>query len=198
MRLWAKMLPHSTVLCADSFFGSHGHAEEFAAQRRPFLMLSKRDKRDAGLTRTAALTREGDVAHAIVADKNYELAEPEGGAQTPTLGPLPYQLLVWGGGTRKPEREPSPSGRSMLPEILACRRWGQPNGVANAPTGEANDLEPRCACLHGAARDRECLCHRQGIWDWRTRRPPCGNSNGISSSSGTLAARSSTTQHQTL
>ena len=74
MRLWARMIPQSTVLCADSFFGSHGLAEEFAAQRRPFLMLSKRDKRDAGLTRAAALTQEGDMARAIVADKNYELA----------------------------------------------------------------------------------------------------------------------------
>ena len=27
MRLWARMLPQSTVLCADSFFGSHGLAE---------------------------------------------------------------------------------------------------------------------------------------------------------------------------
>ena len=56
MRLWAKMIPQSTVLCADSFFGSHALAEEFTAQRRPFLMLPKRDKRDAGTTRTAALT----------------------------------------------------------------------------------------------------------------------------------------------
>ena len=56
MRLWARMIPQSTVLCADSFFGSHGLAEEFAAQLRPFLMLSKRDKRDAGLTRAAART----------------------------------------------------------------------------------------------------------------------------------------------
>ena len=47
MRLWAKIIPESTVLCADSFFGSHGLAEEFAAQHRPFLMLSKCDKRDA-------------------------------------------------------------------------------------------------------------------------------------------------------
>ena len=74
MRLWARMIPQSTVLCADSFFGSHGLAEEFAAQRRPVLMLSKCDKRDAGLTRAAALTQEGDMARAIVADKNYELA----------------------------------------------------------------------------------------------------------------------------
>ena len=35
-------------------------------------------------------------------------------------------------------------------------------------------------------------------WDWWTTRPPCGNSNGTSSSSGTLAARSSTTQRQPL
>ena len=56
MRLWVKIIPESTVFCADRFFGSHGLAEEFTAQRRPFLMLSKRDKQDAGLTRAASLT----------------------------------------------------------------------------------------------------------------------------------------------
>ena len=35
-------------------------------------------------------------------------------------------------------------------------------------------------------------------WDWWTTRPPCGNSNGTSSSMGTLAAQSSTTQRQPL
>ena len=56
MHLWVRMIPQSTVLFADRFFGSHGLAEEFAAQSPLFLMLSKRDKRDAGLTRAAALT----------------------------------------------------------------------------------------------------------------------------------------------
>ena len=35
----------------------------------------------------------------------------------------------------------------MLAEFVPCRRWGQPNGVVHAPTGGANDLEPRCACF---------------------------------------------------
>ena len=65
------------------------------------------------------------MSRAIVAEKNYELAvykNPKVGHKPPTLGPLPYQLLVWGGGAQRPEREPSPSGRSMLLGVLPCRR----------------------------------------------------------------------------
>ena len=115
MRLWAKIIPPSTVLCADSFFGSHGLAEEFAAQRRPFLMLSKRDKRDAGLTRAAALTQEGDVAWA---DNNYELAvykNPKVGHKPPRL--VPFLTNYWYG-----EEVPKDRRGNPLPPVLVCYR----------------------------------------------------------------------------
>ena len=118
MCLWARMIPQSTVLCADSFFGSHGLAEEFAAQRRPFLMLSKRDKRDAGLTRAAALTQEGDMARAIVADKNYELAvykNPKVGHKPPRL--VPFLTNCWYG-----EEVPKDRRGNPLPPVVACYR----------------------------------------------------------------------------
>ena len=118
MRLWARMIPQSTVLCADSFFGSHGLAEEFAAQRRPFLMLSKRDKRDAGLTRAAALTQEGDMARAIVADKTYELAvykNPKLGHKPPRL--VPFLTNCWYG-----EEVPKDRRGNPLPPVVACYR----------------------------------------------------------------------------
>ena len=44
MRIWAKMILESMVLCVDSFFESRRLAQNFAAERRPFLMLLKRDK----------------------------------------------------------------------------------------------------------------------------------------------------------
>ena len=118
MRLWARMIPQSTILCADSFFGSHGLAEEFAAQRRPFLMLSKRDKRDAGLTRAAALTQEGNMARAIVADKNYELAvykNPKVGHKPPRL--VPFLTNCWYG-----EEVPKDRRGNPLPPVVACYR----------------------------------------------------------------------------
>ena len=165
MCLWARMIPQSTVLCADSFFGSHGHAEEFAAQRRLFLMLSRRDKRDAGLTRAAALTQEGNMARAIVADKNYELAaykNPKVGHKPPRL--VPFLTKCWYGEEVPKDRRGNPLSTVVACyQALRCRRWGQPNGAANAPAGEANDLEPRCAYVHVAVRGRQCLCHRQGI-----------------------------------
>ena len=42
MKLWASLLPEGTVLCPDSFFGSHGLAKELAANKRAFLMMTKR------------------------------------------------------------------------------------------------------------------------------------------------------------
>ena len=107
MRLWAEIIPESTVLCADSFFGSHGLAEEFAAQRRPFLMLSKR---------AAALTQEGDVARAILAYKNYELAvykNPKVGHKPPRL--VPFLTNCWYG-----EEVPKDRRGNPLPPVLAC------------------------------------------------------------------------------
>ena len=118
MPVWAKMIPQSTVLCADSFFGSHGLAEKFAAQRRPFLMLSKRDKRDGGLTRAAALTQEGDVARAIVADKHYELAvdnNPKVGHKPPRL--VPFLTNCWYG-----EQVPKDPRGNPVPPVVACYR----------------------------------------------------------------------------
>ena len=118
MRLWASMIPRSTVLCADSFFGSHEPAEELPAQLRPFLMLSKRDKRDAGLTRAATLTQHGDMARAIVADKNYELAvykKPKVGHKPPPL--VPFLTNCWYG-----EEVPKDRRGNPLPPVVACYR----------------------------------------------------------------------------
>ena len=118
IRLWARMIPQSTVLCADNLFGSHGLAEEFAAQRRPFLILSKCDKRDAGLTRAAALTQEGDMARAIVANKNYELAvykNPKVGHKPPRL--VPFLTSCWCG-----EEVPQDRRGNPLPPVIACYR----------------------------------------------------------------------------
>ena len=118
MRLWARTIPQSTVLCADSFFGSHGLAEEFAAQRRLFLMLSKRDNRDAGLTRAAALIQEGDMARAIVADKNDELAvykNPKVGHKPPRL--VPFLTNCWYGEELPKDRRGIPP-----PPVVVCYR----------------------------------------------------------------------------
>ena len=116
MRLWVRMIPQSTVLCVDSFFGSHGLAKEFAPQRRPFLMLAKCDKRDAGLTKAAALTQVGDMAHASVDDKNYELAvykNPKVGHKPPRL--VPFLTNCWYG-----EEVPKRRRGNPLPPVVAC------------------------------------------------------------------------------
>ena len=91
MRLWAKIISPSTVLCREAFFGSHGFAEEFAAQRRPFFMLSNVDKPDAGLARAPTLNQEGIVARATVVEKNYKPAvyrNPKVGHKRPRLVPF--------------------------------------------------------------------------------------------------------------
>ena len=118
MHLCVKMIPQSMVFCADSFFKSNGFAKEFAAQHWPFLMLSKRGMRDASLTRATALTHEGDVARAIVAKKNYELApykNPKVGHKPPHL--LPFLTNCWYGMQVPKDRRGNP-----LPPVVACSR----------------------------------------------------------------------------
>ena len=122
MRLWRRqsLNPRSfgASLNPRCFFGSHGLAEEFAAQHWPFLMLSKRDKRDAGRSRAGALTKEGEVARAIVADKNYELPvhkNPKVGHNPPRL--VPFLTICWYG-----EEVPKERGGNPLPPAIACYR----------------------------------------------------------------------------
>ena len=57
MKLWASLLPEGTVLCADSFFGSHGLAKELAANKRAFLMMTKRST--YGVTWAGEQVQEG-------------------------------------------------------------------------------------------------------------------------------------------
>ena len=88
MRLWVPIILLSALLCAESFFGSHGSAKPFAAHRRGFLMLSKRDKQHAGVTSATPLTHEGDVARAVLVNKDYEIAvckNPKVGHKHPRL-----------------------------------------------------------------------------------------------------------------
>ena len=70
--LWSRLIPPGTVFVADSFFGSHAMAQDLSARGTPYLVLVKKDKRDAGLTKAKQSTQEGDCARAIV-DGTYEL-----------------------------------------------------------------------------------------------------------------------------
>ena len=42
MTMWAGLLPSGTILCADSFFGSHELARDLVAEGHAFLMMTKR------------------------------------------------------------------------------------------------------------------------------------------------------------
>ena len=83
---WALQVPRETVLVADSFFGSHGLAEYFASVNRPFLMLSKRNKKDEALTHAKQRLAEGQVACGVIKAHGYELVvfkNPEVGHNPP-------------------------------------------------------------------------------------------------------------------
>ena len=102
------------------------------------------------------------MARAIVADESYEVAvykNPKVGHKHPRL--VPFLTNRWYG-----EEVPKDRRGNPLPPVVACYRvFSRAVDGANqmAPTGEANDVELRCVCLHGAVRGREYLCHRQGI-----------------------------------
>ena len=65
--------PLETVLVADSFFGNHGLAEYFASIKRPFLTLSKRNKKDKALTDVKQRLAKGQVARGVIKAHGYEL-----------------------------------------------------------------------------------------------------------------------------
>ena len=47
IRLWTRLIPPSTMLVANSFFGSHGMAQDLIGHGHAFLVLTKKDKQDA-------------------------------------------------------------------------------------------------------------------------------------------------------
>ena len=82
---------------ANSFFGSHDMAQDLSAHGTPYLMLVKKDKRDAGLTKAKQSTQEGDCARAIV-DGSYELCvykNPKVGHKPPKI--VPFLTNCWYG-----------------------------------------------------------------------------------------------------
>ena len=73
MRFWALQVPPKSVSVADSFFGSHGVAEYFAFSYRPFLTLSKRNKKEEVLTDAKQRLPERHVAPCVINAHGYEL-----------------------------------------------------------------------------------------------------------------------------
>ena len=94
MKLWASLLPEGTVLCADSFFGSHSLAKELAANKRAFLMMTKRST--YGVTWAGEQVQEGQMAVCTIADFKYNLCtykNPKVGHKPPRV--VPMLTNVW-------------------------------------------------------------------------------------------------------
>ena len=115
MRLWAEIIPQSTVLCADSFFGLPRNlrpaVSHFSCSRSAISDM-------AALQGRRPLPQRGDVTRAIVADKNYELAvykNPKVGHKPPHL--VSFLTNCWYG-----EEVPKNRRRNPLPPVVACYR----------------------------------------------------------------------------
>ena len=117
MKLWASLLPEGTVLCADSFFGSHGLAKELAANKRAFLMMTTRST--YGVTWAGEQVQVGQTAVCTVADFKYSLCvykNPKVGHKPPRV--VPMLTNVWFARKGPPHR---PSGREVHPVVAAYR-----------------------------------------------------------------------------
>ena len=87
--MWACLLPSGTILCVDSFFGSHELARDLPAQRHAFLMMTKRST--YGVDRAGQLLVEGQIATCTVDDARYAmvvLKNPKGGHMLPRVVPI--------------------------------------------------------------------------------------------------------------
>ena len=95
MTLWASLLPEGPVLYAASFFGSHGLPKEWAANKRAFLVMTKRSM--CGVTWAGEQVQEGQTAVCSVADFKYSLCvykNPKVGHEPPP-GVVPMLTNVW-------------------------------------------------------------------------------------------------------
>ena len=116
--LWSRLISPGTVFMADTFFGSHAMAQDLSARGTPYLMLIKKDKRDAGLTKAKQSTQEGDCARAIV-DGTYEpcvYKNPKVGHKPPKIIPF---LTNCGYGVDDPARD---RRGNNLPAVVAKYR----------------------------------------------------------------------------
>ena len=89
MTMWAGLLPSGTILCADSFFGSHELARDLAAEEKAFLMMTKRST--YGVDRAGELLGEGQTATCTVDDARYAMVvfkNPKVGHKPPRVVPM--------------------------------------------------------------------------------------------------------------
>ena len=105
------------MLCADSFLGSHSLAKELAANKRAFLMMTKRST--YGVTWAGEQVQEGQTAVCTVADFKYSLCV----YKNPTVGHKPSSVVlmltnVWFARGQPPHRQ---SGREVHPVVAAYR-----------------------------------------------------------------------------
>ena len=115
MKLWASLLPEGTVRCAGCFFGSQGLAKELAANKRAFLMMTKRSTH--AVTWTGEQVQEGETAVCTVADLKYSLCvykNPRVGHKPPRV--VPMLMNVWFAQRQPPRRR---SNREVHPVVAA-------------------------------------------------------------------------------
>ena len=79
----------TTILVSYSFFGGHAMAQQHTRRDHAFLMLIKKDRRNAGCELAKRLTQEGKCARTIL-DGIYKLCidkNPKVGQKTPKIVP---------------------------------------------------------------------------------------------------------------
>ena len=87
--MWAGLLPSGTILCADSFFGSHELARDLVAERHAFLMMTKHSTYE--VDRAGELLGEGQTATCTVDDARYAMVvikNPKVGHKPPRVVPM--------------------------------------------------------------------------------------------------------------
>ena len=72
---------------------------------------------------TWSLVRQAEFQEFQPWTMNLPCSRTQGGHKLPHLVPFVTNMLVWGGGAKRPERETSPSSHGVLPGVVPCRRW---------------------------------------------------------------------------
>ena len=123
MPMSASLLPSRTILCADSFFGSHDLALDLTADRHAFLMMTKRST--YGVDRARQLLSEGQTATCTVVDARYAMVV----FKNPKMGHKPRHVLPMVANVHFPQAGPvhRRNGNEVKPVVASYRHL--PRGV---------------------------------------------------------------------
>ena len=142
MTMWAGLLPTRTILCAESFFGSHELARDLAAERHAFLMMTKRST--YGVGKAGEPLGEGQPATCTVDDERYAMVV----CKNPKVGHKPPRVVPMLTNVHVPESQTLASGNEVNPVVAGYRQLSRGVDGVNRMALQMRQMGRKMTWLH--------------------------------------------------